>query len=79
MFPFDNLPIELSIHNTLPSSSNLRASSEEFMNSYFLKFPEIKDYMQSTIKFSRKSAYVNNKIARRTHIIGINDKSPSKS
>ncbi len=48
--------------------------AEEFMNSYFLKFPEIKEYMKSTIKFCRKSGYVNNIFGRRTHVIGINDK-----
>ncbi len=46
----------------------------EFLNSYFLKFPEIKEYMSSTIKFCRKSGYVNNIFGRRTHITGINDK-----
>ncbi len=48
--------------------------AEEFLNSYFLKFPEIKDYMESTIKFCRKNGYVNNIFGRRTHITGINDK-----
>ncbi len=48
--------------------------AEEFMSSYFLKFPEIKEYMKSTIKFCRKSGYVNNIFGRRTHVIGINDK-----
>ena len=48
--------------------------AEEFLNSYFIKFPEIKDYMQSTIKFCRKSGYVNNIFGRRTHVVGINDK-----
>ncbi len=48
--------------------------AEEFLNSYFLKFPEIKDYMDSTIKFCRKSGYVSNIFGRRTHITGINDK-----
>jgi DNA polymerase-1 len=48
--------------------------AEEFLNSYFLKFPEIKDYMESTIKFCRKSGYVNNIFGRRSHITGINDK-----
>ena len=48
--------------------------AEEFLNSYFLRFPEIKDYMSSTIKFCRKSGYVNNIFGRRTHITGINDK-----
>tara|TARA_Y100000590_G_scaffold44222_1_gene47096 strand:- start:36 stop:2810 length:2775 start_codon:yes stop_codon:yes gene_type:complete len=48
--------------------------AEEFLNSYFLKFPEIKDYMFNTIKFCRKSGYVSNIFGRKTHIIGINDK-----
>ena len=52
--------------------SNVEA--EGFLNSYFTKFPEIKDYMNETIKFCRKSGYVNNIFGRRTHLIGINDK-----
>jgi len=48
--------------------------AEEFLNSYFLKFPEIKEYMSNTIKFCRKSGYVTNIFGRKTHIIGINDK-----
>jgi len=52
--------------------SNVEA--EEFLNSYFLKFPEIKEYMNSTIKFCRKSGYVNNIFGRRTYLTGINDK-----
>jgi len=48
--------------------------AKEFLNSYFLKFPEIKEYMEATIKFCRKSGYVNNIFGRRTHIRGINDK-----
>ncbi|MAV76886.1 MAG: DNA polymerase I [Candidatus Marinimicrobia bacterium] len=46
----------------------------EFINSYFKKFPEIKDYMNSTIKFCRKNGYVNNIFGRRIHLRGINDK-----
>ena len=52
--------------------SNIEA--EEFLNSYFIKFPEIKEYMSSTIKFCRKSGYVSNIFGRKTHILGINDK-----
>ena len=48
--------------------------AEEFLNSYFLKFPEIKDYMDQTIKFCRKSGYVNNIFGRKSHFININDK-----
>ncbi len=52
--------------------SNFEA--EEFLNSYFAKFPEIKAYMNQTIKFCRKSGYVNNIFGRRSHFININDK-----
>ena len=48
--------------------------AEDFLNAYFTKFPEIKDYMNETIKFCRKSGYVNNIFGRRTHLNGINDK-----
>ena len=48
--------------------------AEKFLNSYFLKFPEIKEYMNATIKFCRKSGYVSNIFGRRTHLRGINDK-----
>ena len=46
----------------------------EFLNAYFLKFPEIKIYMDRTIKFCRKSGFVNNIFGRRSHFININDK-----
>ena len=48
--------------------------AEEFLNAYFFKFPEIKVYMDNTIKFCRKSGYVNNVFGRRSHFNGINDK-----
>ena len=54
------------------SVSNQEAA--DFLNSYFVKFPEIKDYMNETIKFCRKSGYVNNIFGRRCHYPGINDK-----
>ena len=46
----------------------------DFINAYFKKFPEIKDYMNSTIKFCRSNGYVNNIFGRRIHLRGINDK-----
>ena len=48
--------------------------AEEFLNSYFAKFPEIKTYMDRTIKFCRKSGFVNNIFGRKSHFISINDK-----
>jgi DNA polymerase I len=52
--------------------SNFEA--EEFLNAYFLRFPEIKMYMDNTIKFCRKSGYVSNIFGRRSYFNGINDK-----
>ena len=48
--------------------------ADEFLNAYFSRFPEIKVYMDETIKFCRKSGYVNNIFGRRSHFNGINDK-----
>ncbi len=46
----------------------------DFINSYFKKFPEIKDYMNSTMQTCRKLGYVTNIFGRRIHLRGINDK-----
>jgi len=46
----------------------------DFINSYFKKFPEIKDYMNSTINTCRSQGYVSNIFGRRIHLRGINDK-----
>ena len=51
--------------------SNVEA--EEFLNAYFIKFQKLKLY-GNTIKFCRKSGFVNNIFGRRTHVTGINDK-----
>ena len=48
--------------------------AQEFLKSYFAKFPEIKVYMDQTIKFCRKSGYVNNIFGRKSHFTNINDK-----
>jgi DNA polymerase I len=46
----------------------------DFINSYFKKFPEIKDYMNSTIETCRKKGYVSNIFGRRIYLRSINDK-----
>ena len=48
--------------------------ADEFLKAYFARFPEIKIYMDQTIKFCRKSGYVNNIFGRRSHFMSINDK-----
>ncbi len=46
----------------------------DFINAYFKKFPEIKEYMNETVKFCRKNGYVNNIFGRKIHLRDINDK-----
>ena len=46
----------------------------DFINAYLKKFPEIKEYMNSTINICRKQGYVSNIFGRKIHIRGINDK-----
>ena len=50
------------------------AEALDFINSYFKKFPEIKDYMNTTVKTCRAQGYVTNIFGRRIHLRGINDK-----
>jgi len=46
----------------------------DFINAYFKKFPQIKDYMNSTISACRKQGYVSNIFGRKIHFKGSNDK-----
>ena len=58
-------------------AKQISVSNEEalsFINSYFKKFPEIKDYMNMTIKTCRKQGFVTNIFGRKIHLRGINDK-----
>ena len=48
--------------------------ADKFLKAYFSRFPEIKVYMEDTIKFCRKNGYVHNIFGRRSHFNGINDK-----
>ena len=46
----------MELHN-MDSAKQISVSNNEaqdFINSYFKKFPEIKEYMQSTIRFLAK-------------------------
>jgi DNA polymerase-1 len=48
--------------------------AEKFLFSYFKKFPEIRDYMQETLKFCRKNGFVETMFGRKCHFPNINDK-----
>ena len=50
------------------------SEAESFLRSYFAKFPEIKEFMNETIKFCRKNGYVKTLFDRKCHFPSINDK-----
>ena len=53
------------------------SEADSFLKSYFLKFPEIKSFMNETIGFCRKNGFVQNLFNRKCHFPNINDKNHS--
>tara|TARA_B110000116_G_scaffold269925_1_gene286866 strand:+ start:4884 stop:7760 length:2877 start_codon:yes stop_codon:yes gene_type:complete len=53
-----------------------RSDAQAYIDAYFLRFPEIRDYMDTTILFAKENGYVNTMFGRRIHINGIKDKNP---
>ncbi len=53
-----------------------RAEAQEFIDTYFLRFPGIKDYMESTIAFAKEHLYVETLFGRRIHTPEINARGP---
>ncbi len=54
-----------------------RGEAQAYINSYFEKFPEIRDYMERTKAEARKQGYVTTLFGRRCWIPYINDKNPA--
>ena len=54
-----------------------RAEAQEFIDTYFLRFPGIRDYMESTIAFAREHLHVQTLFGRRIHTPEINAKGPA--
>ena len=54
-----------------------RGEAQDYINAYFAKFPEIRDYMEETKTNARKYGYVTTLFGRRVYIPGINDKNPN--
>ena len=50
------------------------SEAENFLKSYFAKFPEIRDFMNENITFCRKNGYVKTLFDRKCHFPNINDK-----
>ncbi len=53
-----------------------RTDAQAYIDAYFLRFPEIREYMDTTILFAKENSYVNTIFGRRIHISGIKDKNP---
>ncbi|MBY0510318.1 MAG: DNA polymerase I [Rhodospirillaceae bacterium] len=54
-----------------------RGEAQEYINTYFAKFPELRDYMEETKAIARKQGYVTTLFGRRCYIPGIGDKNPN--
>ena len=54
-----------------------RSEAKEYIDSYFLKFPGIKQYMEDTKATAKADGFVETIFGRRTHVPGINDKNPA--
>jgi DNA polymerase-1 len=55
-----------------------RGEAQDFINTYFEKFPGIKDYMNDMKERARKDGYVESLFGRRIHTPGINTKGPMR-
>ncbi len=51
-----------------------RSDAAEYINKYFAKFPEIKDYMSKTIEEAKTFGFITTPFGRKCFISGINDK-----
>ncbi len=54
-----------------------RGEAQEYIKTYFERFPGIRDYMDSTKEFCRKNGYVKTIFGRRCHYPNINSSNPS--
>jgi len=54
-----------------------RGEAQEYINAYFAKFPEIRDYMEATKTEARRQGFVETLFGRRVYIPGIGDKNPN--
>ena len=54
-----------------------RTEAKDYIDSYFKKFPGIRQYMDDTIASAKANGYVETIFGRRTYVGGINDKNPA--
>ena len=54
-----------------------RTEAQEFIDNYFKQFPEIKDYMNSTVKTAKEYGFVKTLFNRKIHLPNIGTKGPA--
>ncbi|MEM8770209.1 MAG: DNA polymerase I [Pseudomonadota bacterium] len=54
-----------------------RSEAKEYIDSYFKKFPGIRQYMDDTKAAAKANGYVETIFGRRTYVAGVNDKNPA--
>jgi len=54
-----------------------RGEAGEYIAAYFARFPEIRDYMETTKTQAREQGFVTTLFGRKCHVAGINSKNPS--
>jgi DNA polymerase-1 len=54
-----------------------RGEAKAYIDSYFVKFPGIRKYMDDSIAAAKRQGFVETIFGRRTHVGGINDKNPA--
>ncbi len=55
-----------------------RGEAKAYIDSYFEKFPGIRQYMDDTIAFAKAHGFVETIFGRRTYVEGIGDKNPAR-
>ena len=55
-----------------------QGEAKKYIESYFEKFPGIRDYMETTKTFARENGYVQTIFGRKCHTPGIQDKNPAR-
>ena len=55
-----------------------RSEAKEFIDTYFERFPGIRNYMERTKASAREKGYVTTLFGRKIHTPGINDKGPGR-
>ena len=53
-----------------------RTEAQEFIDDYFRQFPEIKDYMNTTVETAKKTGFVTTLFNRKIHLPNIGTKGP---